>query len=156
MIPRMEFLNFGLKQKLDQHSHAKFHGDSDCDWQKAQNRKLTPNWPSLTLMTPTNGIFQLWTRTKVRPTFLCRISFSWRFRLRWFQSPKTDNWITNWPQLTLLMIPKMEYFNFGLKQKCDHYSCVEFHGESDSDCFNFPKPQLNPQNALLMPPKVKF
>ena len=28
-----------------------------------------------------------------------------------------------------LMAPKMEFFNFGLQQKLDQYSCAEFHGE---------------------------
>ena len=47
------------------------------------------------------------------------------------------------------MTPKMEFFNFGLEQKLDRHSCVKFHGESDGEGFNFPKPQLNP-------PKVKL
>ena len=50
----------------------------------------------------------------------------------------------------------MEFFNFGLEQKLDRHSCVEFHSDSDGDGFNFPKPQLNPQNAPLVPPKMKF
>ena len=50
----------------------------------------------------------------------------------------------------------MEFFNFGLEQKLDHHSCVEFHGDSDGDGFNFPKPQINPQNAPLVPPKMEF
>ena len=51
------------------------------------------------------------------------------------------------------MTPKMEFFNFGLEEKLDHHSCVEFHTDSDGDGFNFPKPQLNPQNAPLGAPK---
>ena len=50
----------------------------------------------------------------------------------------------------------MEFFNFGLEQKLDRHSYVEFHSESDGDGFNFPKPQLNPQNAPLVPPKMEF
>ena len=50
----------------------------------------------------------------------------------------------------------MKFFNFGLEQKLDHHSCVEFHTDSDGDGFNFPKPQLNPQNAPLVPPKIEF
>ena len=48
----------------------------------------------------------------------------------------------------------MEFFNFGLEQKLDRQSCVEFQGESDGEGFNFPKPLLNPQNAPLVPPKM--
>ena len=54
------------------------------------------------------------------------------------------------------MTPKMEFFNFGLEQKLDRRSRVEFHGDSDSDGFNFPKPQLNPPKCPLLPPKLKF
>ena len=54
------------------------------------------------------------------------------------------------------MTPKMEFFNFGLELKLDRHSCVEFHTDSDGDGFNFPKPQLNPQNAPLVPPKMEF
>ena len=50
----------------------------------------------------------------------------------------------------------MEFFNVGLEQKLDHHSYVEFHGDSEGDGFNFLKPQLNPQNAPLVPPKMKF
>ena len=39
----------------------------------------------------------------------------------------------------------MEFFNFGLKQKLEQHSCVEFHSDSDGDGFNFPKPQLEQQ-----------
>ena len=31
MTLKKEFFNFGLEQKLDRHSHAKFHSDSDGD-----------------------------------------------------------------------------------------------------------------------------
>ena len=48
----------------------------------------------------------------------------------------------------------MEFFNVGLEQKLGHHSYVEFHGDSEGDGFNFPKPQLNPQNAPLVPPKM--
>jgi len=54
------------------------------------------------------------------------------------------------------MTPKIEFFNFGLEQKLDHQSCVEFHGELDSDGFNFPKPQLNPPKCPLGAPKMKI
>ena len=50
----------------------------------------------------------------------------------------------------------MEFFIFGLEQKLDRHSCVEFHSDSDGDGFNFPKPQINPQNAPLVPPKMEF
>ena len=50
----------------------------------------------------------------------------------------------------------MEFFNFGLEQKLDRHFCVEFHTDSDGDGFNFPKPQLNPQNAPFVPPKMEF
>ena len=49
MTPKMEFLNFGVEQKLDQHFHAQFHSDSDGDGFKAQKRMIDPliglNWP---------------------------------------------------------------------------------------------------------------
>ena len=54
------------------------------------------------------------------------------------------------------MIPKLEFFNFGQEQNLDRHSCVEFHCDSYRDGFNFPKPQLNPQNAPLVPPKMEF
>ena len=54
------------------------------------------------------------------------------------------------------MTPKMEFFNFGLEQKLDRHYCVEFHGDSDGDGFNFPKPQLNPPKCPLGAPKMKF
>ena len=50
----------------------------------------------------------------------------------------------------------MEFFNFGLEQKLDRHSCVKFHSDSDGDGLNFPKPQLNPQNAPLVPQKIEF
>ena len=50
----------------------------------------------------------------------------------------------------------MEFFNFGLEQKLDQHFCVEFHSDSDGDGFNFPKPQRNPPNAPLVPPKMEF
>ena len=50
----------------------------------------------------------------------------------------------------------MAFFNFGLEQKLDHHSCVEFHGDSDGDRFNFLKPQLNPPKCPLGAPKMKF
>ena len=50
----------------------------------------------------------------------------------------------------------MEFFNFGQEQKLDRHSCVEFHGDSDGDGFNFPKPELNSPRCPLVPPKMKF
>ena len=51
----------------------------------------------------------------------------------------------------------MEFFNFGLEQKLNRHSCVEFHSDSDGDGFNFPKPQNKPpQNAPLVPLKMVF
>ena len=53
----------------------------------------------------------------------------------------------------------MKFFNFGLEQKLDRHSCVEFHSDSDGDGFNFPKPQLNPPKCplgQLVPPKIEF
>ena len=68
----MEFFNFGLEQKLDQHFSVEFHSDSDGDGLNFP--KPQPNPPKCPLSAPKNGNFQLWTRTKVRPTFLRRIS----------------------------------------------------------------------------------
>ena len=48
----------------------------------------------------------------------------------------------------------MEFFNFGLEQKLDQHSCVEFHSDSDGDGFNFPKPQLNPPKYPPGAPKM--
>ena len=41
--------------------------------------------------------------------------------------------------------PKMEFFNFGLEQKLDHHSCVEFHSNSDGDGFKAQKPTIGLQ-----------
>ena len=43
--------------------------------------------------------------------------------------------------------PKMEFFNFGLEQKLEHHSCVEFHSDSEGNGFNLSKPQINPLSA---------
>ena len=51
------------------------------------------------------------------------------------------------------MTPKLEFFNFGLEQKLDHHSCVEFHSDSDGDGFNFQKPELYPPKCPLGAPK---
>ena len=67
MTPKMEFFIFGLEQKLDRHSCVEFHSDSDGDGFNFQKPQLNP--PKCPLGAPKNGIFQLWTRTKVRPTF---------------------------------------------------------------------------------------
>ena len=37
------------------------------------------------------------------------------------------------------MTPKMEFFNFGLEQKSDHHSLVEFHGDLDGNGFKAQK-----------------
>ena len=39
----------------------------------------------------------------------------------------------------------MEFFNFGLEQKLDHHSSVEFHGDSDGDGFKAQKPTIGLQ-----------
>ena len=54
------------------------------------------------------------------------------------------------------MTQKIEFFNFGLGPKLDHHSCVKFHGESNGDSFNFSNPQLNPQDAPFVPPKMQI
>ena len=87
MTPKIEFFNFGLEQKLDQHSCEEFHSDSDGDGFNFPKPQINP--PKYPLGAPKNADFQLWTRTKIRPPFLCKIS--WRSRWQWFQSPKTDN-----------------------------------------------------------------
>ena len=83
----MEFFIFGLEQKLDRHSCVEFHSDSDGNGFNLSEPQLNPS--KCPRGAPKNGIFQLWTETKIRPTLWCRIS--WRFRWRWFQSPKTEN-----------------------------------------------------------------
>ena len=57
-----------------------------------------------------------------------------------------------------LITPKIEFFNSGLGLKLDHHSYVEFHGygDSNSDSFNFSKPQLNPDIPPLVPPKMRI
>ena len=72
MTPKVEFFNFGLEQKLDRHSCVEFHSESDGDGFNLPKPQLNP--PKCPLDSPKNGIFQLWTRTKIRPPFLCRIS----------------------------------------------------------------------------------
>ena len=42
------------------------------------------------------------------------------------------------------MTPKMEFFNFGLEQKLDPHSCVEFHSDSDGNGFKAQKPMIDP------------
>ena len=41
------------------------------------------------------------------------------------------------------MTPKMEFFNFGLGQKLDHHSSVEFHSDSDGDGLKAQKPKMD-------------
>ena len=50
----------------------------------------------------------------------------------------------------------MEFFNVRLEQKLDHHSSAKFHSDSNGDGFNFLRTQRNPQNAPLVPPKIKF
>ena len=38
----------------------------------------------------------------------------------------------------------MDFFKFGLEQKLDHYSCVEFHGDPDGNDFKAQKPIIDP------------
>ena len=46
------------------------------------------------------------------------------------------------------MTPKMEFYNFGLEQKLDQHSCVEFHSDSDGDVFKAQKPLIDPLIGL--------
>ena len=46
------------------------------------------------------------------------------------------------------MTPKMECFIFGLEQKLDRHSCVEFYGDSDGDGFTTQKPIIDPLIGL--------
>ena len=43
-----------------------------------------------------------------------------------------------------LVPQKMQIFNFGLKQKLEHYSGVEFRGDSYGDGFKPQKPIIDP------------
>ena len=38
----------------------------------------------------------------------------------------------------------MDFFKFGLEQKLDHHSCVEFYGDSDGNGFKAQKPIIDP------------
>ena len=38
----------------------------------------------------------------------------------------------------------MDFFKFGLEQKLNHHSCVEFHGDSDGNGFKAEKPIIDP------------
>ena len=40
----------------------------------------------------------------------------------------------------------MDFFNFGIEQKLDHHSCVEYHGDFDGDSFKAQKPRIDPPN----------
>ena len=72
MTPKIEFFNFGLEQKLDHHSCVEFQSDSDGYGFNLSKTQLNP--PKCPLGAPKNANFQFWTRTKVGPPFLCRIS----------------------------------------------------------------------------------
>ena len=45
----------------------------------------------------------------------------------------------------------MQILNFGLEQKLDQHSCVEFHGDSDGDGFRAKKPIIDPLIGLNWP-----
>ena len=49
------------------------------------------------------------------------------------------------PQNAPLVPPKMEFFNFRLERKLDQHSCVEFHSDSDGDCFEAQKAIIDPK-----------
>ena len=49
------------------------------------------------------------------------------------------------------MTPRMEFFNFGLEQKLDRHSCVEFHSDSDGDGCKAQKPEIDLQIGLNWP-----
>ena len=52
--------------------------------------------------------------------------------------------VPNWtPQDAPFVPPKMQIFNFELKQKLDHYSGVEFHGDFVGDGFKAQKPIID-------------
>ena len=72
MTPEMIFCNFGLEQNLDRYSCVEFHSESDGEGFNFPKPQLNP--PKCPLGAPKNRIFQLWTTTKIRPPFLCRIS----------------------------------------------------------------------------------
>ena len=38
----------------------------------------------------------------------------------------------------------MDFFKFGLEQKLDHHSCVEFHGDPDGNGFKAQKLIIDP------------
>ena len=40
---------------------------------------------------------------------------------------------------------KRRFFNFGLEQKLDHLSSVEFHSDSNGNGFNAQNPKIDPQ-----------
>ena len=48
------------------------------------------------------------------------------------------------PKMPPLVPRKLQIFNFGLKQKLDHYSGVEFHGDSHGNGFKPQKPIIDP------------
>ena len=45
----------------------------------------------------------------------------------------------------------MEFFNFGLEQKLDRHSCVEFYSESDGNGFKAQKLIIDPRIGLNWP-----
>ena len=47
----------------------------------------------------------------------------------------------------------MKFVDFGLEQKLDRHSSVEFHSDSDGDGFNLSKTQLNPPKCPIGAPK---
>ena len=50
----------------------------------------------------------------------------------------------------------MDFFKFGLEQKLDHHSCVEFHGDSDGNGFKAQKPIIDPLIGPNWPQKWTF
>ena len=61
----MAFFNFGLEQKLGQHSCVEFYSDSDGNGFNLSKPQLNPQ--KCPLGAPKIDIFQFWTSKKVRP-----------------------------------------------------------------------------------------
>ena len=111
--PKMTFFNFGLEQKLDHYSCVKFLSNSDCNCFNFPKPQLC-----LTLSDPL-------------------IRGEWRDLKSWEGARGVQPQLN--PQNAPFVPPKNKIFNFTLEDELDQHYCVEFHGESDSDCFNFPK-----------------
>ena len=50
----------------------------------------------------------------------------------------------------------MDFFKFGLEQKLNHHSWVEFHGDSDGDGLKAKKPIIDPLIGPNWPQKWTF